>query len=87
MREMLEILKNIINALLTKLFVLQVDVNLLVSDREQVCGMLEKPTCGELFEDVLQEQFLQHYDHYIQICEKNSHLDGKNMDDPFGEKR
>lgn len=56
--------------------------------RVAVCGMLENPTCGKLFEEEMQSIFLERYDEYIGICEKmKGDFEGKVMEDPFGEKR
>lgn len=37
--------------------------------------------------NVMQASFMEYYDHYVEICEKNKHRDGQTMDDPFGERR
>ncbi|XP_045600146.1 ubiquitin-conjugating enzyme E2 Z isoform X2 [Procambarus clarkii] len=36
---------------------------------------------------VMQASFMEYFDHYVEICEKNKHRDGQTMDDPFGERR
>nr|XP_027230339.1 ubiquitin-conjugating enzyme E2 Z-like [Penaeus vannamei] len=36
---------------------------------------------------VMEASFLEYYDHYVEICEKNMHLDGQTMVDPFREWR
>ncbi|XP_071527971.1 ubiquitin-conjugating enzyme E2 Z-like [Panulirus ornatus] len=36
---------------------------------------------------VMQASFMEYYDHYVEICEKNMYKDGQTMDDPFGERR
>lgn len=56
--------------------------------RVAVCGMMELPTCGTLFQDVMEEIFLEKFSEYEAICSKLApELDGKQMEDPFGERR
>eukprot|EP01119_Soliformovum_irregulare_P018691 TRINITY_DN5781_c0_g1_i2.p1 TRINITY_DN5781_c0_g1~~TRINITY_DN5781_c0_g1_i2.p1 ORF type:complete len:609 (-),score=152.14 TRINITY_DN5781_c0_g1_i2:44-1870(-) len=55
--------------------------------RVAVCGMLEHPTCGTLFQEGMEDIFLQNYESYLRICDDNLDKDGQDMHDPFGEKR
>eukprot|EP01118_Nematostelium_gracile_P010118 TRINITY_DN3460_c0_g1_i2.p1 TRINITY_DN3460_c0_g1~~TRINITY_DN3460_c0_g1_i2.p1 ORF type:complete len:886 (-),score=282.73 TRINITY_DN3460_c0_g1_i2:28-2508(-) len=56
--------------------------------RVAVCGMMENCTAGDLFQEPMDEIFLEKFDYYVSVCEQNAPLlDGKNMEDPFGEKR
>ncbi|XP_042231688.1 ubiquitin-conjugating enzyme E2 Z-like isoform X1 [Homarus americanus] len=56
--------------------------------RVAVIHQLEGNTTAppDLFK-VMQSSFMEFYDHYVEICEKNMHRDGQPMDDPFGERR
>lgn len=38
--------------------------------RVAVCGMMEHPTCGDLFLEAMDEWFLEQYDFYYDLCEK-----------------
>jgi ubiquitin-conjugating enzyme E2 Z len=57
--------------------------------RVAVCGMLEHPTCKvQAFEEVMEEFFIKNYEKYVKIAEEKAPLlDGKPMNDPFGEAR
>ncbi|CAL4092395.1 unnamed protein product, partial [Meganyctiphanes norvegica] len=51
---------------------------------QQLMGLTTAPP--EL-KRIMEASFLEYYDHYIEICEKNLHKDSQIMEDPFGEKR
>ncbi|XP_026853741.2 ubiquitin-conjugating enzyme E2 Z [Electrophorus electricus] len=56
--------------------------------RVAVCDMLEgKVTCPEALWSVMEKSFLEYYDFYEGVCKERLHLQGQNMQDPFGEKR
>ncbi|KAM4531647.1 ubiquitin-conjugating enzyme E2 Z [Odontesthes bonariensis] len=56
--------------------------------RVAVCDMLEgKVTCPEALWSVMEKSFLEYYDFYEGVCRERLHLQGQNMQDPFGEKR
>ncbi|KAK4322981.1 hypothetical protein Pmani_006288 [Petrolisthes manimaculis] len=56
--------------------------------RVAVIQQLEGPSAmpSDLLK-VMQESFMEYYDHYVDICHKNMHNDGQTMNDPFGELR
>lgn len=56
--------------------------------RVAVCDMLEgKVSCPEALWSVMEKSFLEYYDFYEGVCKDRLHLQGQNMQDPFGEKR
>ncbi|XP_015243638.1 PREDICTED: ubiquitin-conjugating enzyme E2 Z [Cyprinodon variegatus] len=56
--------------------------------RVAVCDMLEgKVPCPEALSSVMEKSFLEYYDFYEGVCKERLHLQGQNMQDPFGEKR
>jgi len=55
--------------------------------RVAVAGMMEHPTCGEVFRPIMNDAFLKRYDKYIRMARERVHLDGKQMKDPFGNNR
>ncbi|KAK2829492.1 hypothetical protein Q7C36_017482 [Tachysurus vachellii] len=56
--------------------------------RVAVCDMLEgKVHCPEALWSVMEKSFLEYYDFYESVCKERLHLQGQNMQDPFGEKR
>ncbi|XP_063327163.1 ubiquitin-conjugating enzyme E2 Z isoform X2 [Pelmatolapia mariae] len=56
--------------------------------RVAVCDMLEgKVLCPEALLSVMEKSFLEYYDFYEGVCKERLHLQGQNMQDPFGEKR
>ncbi|XP_075879751.1 ubiquitin-conjugating enzyme E2 Z [Nelusetta ayraudi] len=56
--------------------------------RVAVCDMLEgKVACPEALWSVMEKSFLEYYDFYEGVCKERLHLQGQNMQDPFGEKR
>ncbi|KAM9843658.1 ubiquitin-conjugating enzyme E2 Z [Aulostomus maculatus] len=56
--------------------------------RVAVCDMLEgKIPCPEALWSVMEKSFLEYYDFYEGVCKERLHLQGQNMQDPFGEKR
>ncbi|XP_059413732.1 ubiquitin-conjugating enzyme E2 Z [Carassius carassius] len=56
--------------------------------RVAVCDMLEgKVSCPEALWSVMEKSFLEYYDFYEGVCKERLHLQGQNMQDPFGEKR
>ncbi|KAM3863774.1 ubiquitin-conjugating enzyme E2 Z [Diretmus argenteus] len=56
--------------------------------RVAVCDMLEgKVSCPEALWSVMEKSFLEYYDFYEGVCKERIHLQGQNMQDPFGEKR
>ncbi|KAL0992436.1 hypothetical protein UPYG_G00093280 [Umbra pygmaea] len=56
--------------------------------RVAVCDMLDgKVTCPEALWSVMEKSFLEYYDFYEGVCKERLHLQGQNMQDPFGEKR
>ncbi|XP_016319909.1 ubiquitin-conjugating enzyme E2 Z [Sinocyclocheilus anshuiensis] len=56
--------------------------------RVAVCDMLEgKVSCPEALRSVMEKSFLEYYDFYEGVCKERLHLQGQNMQDPFGEKR
>lgn len=56
--------------------------------RVAVCDMLEgKVPCPEALWSVMEKSFLEYYDFYEGVCKERLHLQGQNMQDPFGEKR
>eukprot|EP00171_Calliarthron_tuberculosum_P017199 IDg17199t1 len=56
--------------------------------RTAVAGMLRRPTCVNLFEDILERQFLLWYDMYIRIAtEMKSRLEGSTYKDVFSSAR
>ncbi|KAF7698018.1 ubiquitin-conjugating enzyme E2 Z [Silurus meridionalis] len=56
--------------------------------RVAVCDMLEgKVPCPEALGAVMEKSFLEYYDFYESVCKERLHLQGQNMQDPFGEKR
>lgn len=56
--------------------------------RVAVCDMLEgKVQCPEALWSVMEKSFLEYYDFYEGVCKERLHLQGQNMQDPFGEKR
>lgn len=56
--------------------------------RVAVCDMLEgKVPCPEALWSVMEKSFLEYYDFYEGVCKDRLHLQGQNMQDPFGEKR
>ncbi|XP_052407326.1 ubiquitin-conjugating enzyme E2 Z isoform X2 [Carassius gibelio] len=55
--------------------------------RVAVCDMLEgKVSCPKAL-CVMEKSFLEYYDFYEGVCKEHLHLQGQNMQDPFGEKR
>ncbi|KAM4535119.1 ubiquitin-conjugating enzyme E2 Z isoform 2-T2 [Fundulus diaphanus] len=55
--------------------------------RVAVCDMLEgKVSCPEAL-TVMEKSFLEYFDFYEGVCKERLHLQGQNMQDPFGEKR
>eukprot|EP01112_Ceratiomyxa_fruticulosa_P017746 TRINITY_DN5591_c0_g1_i1.p1 TRINITY_DN5591_c0_g1~~TRINITY_DN5591_c0_g1_i1.p1 ORF type:complete len:500 (-),score=106.54 TRINITY_DN5591_c0_g1_i1:37-1458(-) len=52
--------------------------------RVAVCGMMEAPTCGDVFKSVMDEVFVKHYNFYIKTATEKQTLDGTAMKDPFG---
>ncbi|KAF3845779.1 hypothetical protein F7725_002857 [Dissostichus mawsoni] len=56
--------------------------------RVAVCDMLEgKVPCPDALWSVMEKSFLEYYDFYEGVCKERLHLQGQNMQDPFGEKR
>ncbi|XP_076018755.1 ubiquitin-conjugating enzyme E2 Z [Genypterus blacodes] len=56
--------------------------------RVAVCDMLEgKVPCPEALWSVMEKSFLEYYDFYEGVCKERLHLQGQNMQDPYGEKR
>ncbi|XP_047199685.1 ubiquitin-conjugating enzyme E2 Z [Hippoglossus stenolepis] len=56
--------------------------------RVAVCDMLEgKVSCPKALWSVMEKSFLEYYDFYEGVCKERLHLQGQNMQDPFGEKR
>ncbi|XP_058508769.1 ubiquitin-conjugating enzyme E2 Z [Solea solea] len=56
--------------------------------RVAVCDMLEgKVSCPKALWSVMEKSFLEYYDFYEGVCKDRLHLQGQNMQDPFGEKR
>lgn len=56
--------------------------------RVAVCDMLEgKVPCPEALWSVMEKSFLEYFDFYESVCKERLHLQGQNMQDPFGEKR
>uniref|UniRef100_A0A1A8J5F0 Ubiquitin-conjugating enzyme E2 Z n=4 Tax=Nothobranchius TaxID=28779 RepID=A0A1A8J5F0_NOTKU len=56
--------------------------------RVAVCDMLEgKVPCPDALGSVMEKSFLEYYDFYEGVCKERLHLQGQNMQDPFGEKR
>ncbi|XP_072298456.1 ubiquitin-conjugating enzyme E2 Z [Eucyclogobius newberryi] len=56
--------------------------------RVAVCDMLEgKVPCPDALWSVMEKSFLEYYDFYESVCKERLHLQGQNMQDPFGEKR
>ncbi|KAM4598016.1 ubiquitin-conjugating enzyme E2 Z [Polymixia lowei] len=56
--------------------------------RVAVCDMLDgKIACPEALWSVMEKSFLEYYDFYEGVCKERLHLQGQNMQDPFGEKR
>eukprot|EP01087_Luapelamoeba_hula_P024322 TRINITY_DN921_c1_g1_i1.p1 TRINITY_DN921_c1_g1~~TRINITY_DN921_c1_g1_i1.p1 ORF type:complete len:913 (-),score=180.52 TRINITY_DN921_c1_g1_i1:35-2773(-) len=55
--------------------------------RVAVCGMLEKPTCDNLFRDVMYDHFMENYEFYVNKAQSLVEKDGQQMRDPFGEER
>ncbi|KAF6717594.1 Ubiquitin-conjugating enzyme E2 Z [Oryzias melastigma] len=56
--------------------------------RVAVCDMLEgKVPCPDALWSVMEKSFLEYYDFYEGVCKDRLHLQGQNMQDPFGEKR
>ncbi|KAM8824942.1 ubiquitin-conjugating enzyme E2 Z [Synchiropus picturatus] len=56
--------------------------------RVAVCDMLEgKVPCPDALWAVMEKSFLEYYDFYEGVCKERLHLQGQNMQDPFGEKR
>ncbi|XP_051572070.1 ubiquitin-conjugating enzyme E2 Z-like [Myxocyprinus asiaticus] len=56
--------------------------------RVAVCDMLEgKVSCPEALWNVMEKSFLEYYDFYEGVCKERLHVQGQNMQDPFGEKR
>ncbi|XP_005811969.1 ubiquitin-conjugating enzyme E2 Z [Xiphophorus maculatus] len=56
--------------------------------RVAVCDMLEgKVPCPDALSSVMEKSFLEYYDFYEGVCKERLHLQGQNMQDPFGEKR
>ncbi|CAL1589363.1 unnamed protein product [Knipowitschia caucasica] len=56
--------------------------------RVAVCDMLEgKVPCPDALWSVMEKSFLEYYDFYESVCKERQHLQGQNMQDPFGEKR
>ncbi|KAA8585705.1 hypothetical protein FQN60_004399 [Etheostoma spectabile] len=46
-----------------------------------------KVPCPEALWSVMEKSFLEYYDFYEGVCKERLHLQGQNMQDPFGEKR
>lgn len=44
-----------------------------------VCGMMEKPTCGEVFRPIMNAAFLHRYDKYVKIATERLPQEGKAM--------
>ncbi|OCT62149.1 ubiquitin-conjugating enzyme E2 Z-like [Xenopus laevis] len=56
--------------------------------RVAVCEMLEgKCQCPDALRSVMEKSFMEYYDFYEAVCKDRFHLQGQNMQDPFGEKR
>ncbi|KAJ3601327.1 hypothetical protein NHX12_032298 [Muraenolepis orangiensis] len=56
--------------------------------RVAVCDMLDgKIPCPEALWGVMEKSFMEYYDFYEGVCKERLHLQGQNMQDPFGEKR
>ncbi|XP_078581074.1 ubiquitin-conjugating enzyme E2 Z-like [Branchiostoma floridae x Branchiostoma japonicum] len=57
--------------------------------RVAVCGMTEGRCCHlpDQLRGVMEKSFPEFYDYYTSTCRDRLHLDGSNMQDPFGEKR
>ncbi len=59
--------------------------------RVAVCGMLEHPTwpveCDARFLPAARESFVANYDKILASCAENAKLNGKSMEDPFGQER
>ncbi|CAH8558636.1 unnamed protein product [Dicrocoelium dendriticum] len=53
-----------------------------------VCDVLDGLSwCPPDLLSVVQCSFDDYYDHYIDVCQKNAHLTGQEMNDPFGDRR
>ncbi|KAF6775977.1 hypothetical protein AHF37_04547 [Paragonimus kellicotti] len=53
-----------------------------------VCDVLEgRSWCPSELLSIIQSSFEDYYDHYVNVCERNAHLNGQKMDDPFGDRR
>jgi len=52
--------------------------------RVAVVGMMEKPTCGDVFRPVMDAFFQQQYDKYVKLAMERVSLENKPMKDPFG---
>ena len=48
--------------------------------------MEQKDTYHEYFVEKLETIFDENYDHYVEVCNKNIHLDGKTFNDPLDNK-
>lgn len=58
--------------------------------RVAVCGMVENDsglTIPSSLHNIMQKTFLEYYDFYETVAQKNIHLHGQPMQDPFSEKR
>jgi ubiquitin-conjugating enzyme E2 Z len=55
--------------------------------RVAVCGMMESPTCGEVFRPIMNQAFLQRYEKYVKMVTDRLPMEGKPMRDPFGSAR
>eukprot|EP00026_Physarum_polycephalum_P012063 Phypoly_transcript_12333.p1 GENE.Phypoly_transcript_12333~~Phypoly_transcript_12333.p1 ORF type:complete len:349 (+),score=75.02 Phypoly_transcript_12333:76-1047(+) len=55
--------------------------------RVAVVGMMEKPTCGEVFRPIMNAAFLERYDKYVKMATERLPNEGKQMKDPFGAAR
>jgi len=52
--------------------------------RVAVVGMMEKPTCGDVFKPVMDAFFLNQYEKYEKTTQERLSLENKPMKDPFG---
>jgi len=56
--------------------------------RVAVCEMLENEnSCPKQLQEVMIKQFFDFYDYYADVCTDNANKDGRQMTDPFGERR
>eukprot|EP01113_Clastostelium_recurvatum_P042138 TRINITY_DN6802_c0_g1_i3.p1 TRINITY_DN6802_c0_g1~~TRINITY_DN6802_c0_g1_i3.p1 ORF type:complete len:430 (-),score=99.89 TRINITY_DN6802_c0_g1_i3:1-1269(-) len=53
--------------------------------RVAVCGMMEAPTSGPVFQDIMDKVFMERYTFYKELVTRKLVLDGKHMKNPFGD--